>query len=633
MQWLPDEQIKSHEGRDDGDEDEEEHYYSEKEPDTPTPEPQIRVISLSVGHGEITGTMLSGEQLFSIADKEHTSLPLGTLLQEIADALQVEYRSLRVYKSEHVMCSEDVAGDVNLLVVKQEIEFDPNPVLLCKKNSIRWSARLGEGMPSSMYMKQMWETFDESQPIQALVEERNFVTQSEGKCWVVYKKKQVTVHSFDSDMLEPIGFFPPAPPWCLPLGARQWGGSKSDVWSASLQLDGVQSLLDEHAVLTDDRPIPRYQMVVDPNMFVREGQNESVWVPCEFDVSDIGSARLIGKDRSHMHPQLAEEVATPVLTAALPLLAKLRRPRLLLDDRRLQVVFKAQRIIVPRKVTDHSDSEYVGLWHVDGHQERVAAVVLYYYKVDPNLQGGDMEFCGREPMDVLGSGDCSNNNHMLNAATLRKALRENDDTIVTNCRVPISEGTLLVFSNYQMIHRVLRMVNTSSEAEASRDFVALFIIDPATKPLVPSRIHLAPSYLLSRTLRPRLNMTSSAIQNILEFAGELPSQDYAKQRRNAMLRQQLQPQGEFVGIGSVHATGNGCFTMIGWLDKMLGSEENTDDFFETCNPKGWDRFKALNLPPTQLNRGMSEVLSVSSSDLKGRGSWKSYARLECGDML
>ena len=33
----------------------------------------------------------------------------------------------------------------------------------------------------------------------------------------------------------------------------------------------------------------------------------------------------------------------------------------------------------------------------------------YYYHVDPALEGGDMEFCGREPMDVLGSGDCSNN--------------------------------------------------------------------------------------------------------------------------------------------------------------------------------------------------------------------------------
>ena len=76
---------------------------------------------------------------------------------------------------------------------------------------------------------------------------------------------------------------------------------------------------------------------------------------------------------------------------------------------RWKVVFKAQRILVPGSKADGADSEYVGLWHVDGHRERVAAVVLYYYHVHPQLRGGDMEFCGREPMDILGIGDCSNN--------------------------------------------------------------------------------------------------------------------------------------------------------------------------------------------------------------------------------
>ena len=38
-------------------------------------------------------------------------------------------------------------------------------------------------------------------------------------------------------------------------------------------------------------------------------------------------------------------------------------------------MFKAQRIIVPA-AGDGSDSEYVGLWHVDGYREHIAAVVL-----------------------------------------------------------------------------------------------------------------------------------------------------------------------------------------------------------------------------------------------------------------
>ena len=108
----------------------------------------------------------------------------------------------------------------------------------------------------------------------------------------------------------------------------------------------MRQLLDEHAALTLDRPIPRYQMIVDPNQFVQQTRDGPVWVPCEFDISADGTPSLVGGMRSHAHPHLAQHVACPVLAAALPLLAKLRRPQLLLDDRRLQVVFKAQRIIV-----------------------------------------------------------------------------------------------------------------------------------------------------------------------------------------------------------------------------------------------------------------------------------------------
>ena len=94
---------------------------------------------------------------------------------------------------------------------------------------------------------------------------------------------------------------------------------------------------------------------------------------------------------------------------------------------------KAQRIIVPAAVTAGSDSEYVGLWHIDGQLEHVVAVVLYYYHKDDALQeiasssllchastpwgcldcvrarlcvqGGAMEFADRAPIDVVGGAD------------------------------------------------------------------------------------------------------------------------------------------------------------------------------------------------------------------------------------
>jgi hypothetical protein len=43
-------------------------------------------------------------------------------------------------------------------------------------------------------------------------------------------------------------------------------------------------------------------------------------------------------------------------------------------------------------------------------------------------------------------------------------------------RAPIEEGTCVVFSNHQLVHRILTMLN-ATEGEAHRDFVAMFVID------------------------------------------------------------------------------------------------------------------------------------------------------------
>ena len=83
-------------------------------------------------------------------------------------------------------------------------------------------------------------------------------------------------------------------------------------------------------------------------------------------------------------------------------------------------------------------------------------------------------------------------------------------------RVFSGKGTLLVFSNYQMAHRVLRMVNASAR-EASRDFVALFVLDPAFPPLRPAASVLANSFLMRRALQSR-GLSFSNVTNIQEMA-------------------------------------------------------------------------------------------------------------------
>ena len=380
---------------------------------------------------------------------------------------------------------------------------------------------------------------------------------------------------------------------------QQHGGFESDVWSmdATHLVDTVRPPLDELAAKTHDRPVPKYHNLIDPNLFVRtRPDGTTVWVPSEFDVSSDGATvELVGGDnRAHwMDRQLIDATATPVLRAALPLLAQLTKPCLLLQGQRLQVAVKAQRIELPPKGPNDDDvSDYVGLWHVDGDHEPVAAVVLFYYHMDSDsLAGGAVEFLDRQPLDVLGVGDTMEQNlNNYNRSTLREALRPDDGSpIIPNCAVAVKTGTLLVFSNYQMIHRVLRMINTSTQASASRDFVALFVLDPASRPLVPARIHQAKPAAITRTLAQwsvkvqqngydddgdSRDLPADPIQLILEFAGVIPSAQSRVSTRNKLLRSQLKPRAHLTASGKpVCSIGNGCFSMIGWLDDMLAEDD------------------------------------------------------------
>eukprot|EP00913_Durusdinium_trenchii_P007455 g7008.t1 len=332
---------------------------------------------------------------------------------------------------------------------------------------------------------------------------------------------------------------------------------------------------------------------------------------------------------------LEQEVALPVLQAALPLLAKLRRPQLLLEDRRLQVVFKAQRISLPGRRTDGSDSEYVGLWHVDGYRERVCAVVLYYYHVDDALKGDlayiihpvrvhvDQQLLATEEETWSSVGENQSTSWALaTAATTSRNSRG------TRCATPsaASRGRWptavcpLAKAHCSMAHRVLRMVNESSQ-EASRDFVALFVLDPAYPPLRPARQVLARGYLTTRALQSRLSAST-------EFAGERPSLMDRRLRRNELLKEQLRPSGEFCGGAQVATAGNGCYTMIGWLHHLLSRDDFALEQMEECAPdwKGHKFLKALNLPPKKEHRGMSEMLSLETSEAERRiAEWEEQA--------
>jgi len=133
---------------------------------------------------------------------------------------------------------------------------------------------------------------------------------------------------------------------------KQHGGSNADFWTTENYkiVPIIKPLLEDLASITNDCPLPRYQMIIDPNQFVRVRDGKRVWVPCEFDVAYDGSkASLVGGERAHwMDTAIIDTVATPVFSAALPMLAKLTKPHLLVEGQRLQVVVKAQSITVPK---------------------------------------------------------------------------------------------------------------------------------------------------------------------------------------------------------------------------------------------------------------------------------------------
>ena len=298
--------------------------------------------------------------------------------------------------------------------------FDHGGQLLGAATSWELGCARGPGGRSSQGTCSSHGWVDAPRRVQAVCEDIGDASQ---KCtvgpgyWVVYSRAGVFMTEFEKVRGGTrclMGVLAHTPPWPLPRFAEQvaapsalgGAGGKGpaadglDIWTARLPrlASLLRPLLDAHANLTQDCPIPRYQMIIDPNRFVSPGANPpdtTRWLPCEFDIDGSGQCTLLGGDHAHRYPELARTVATPILNAALPLLARLRRPQLVLQNQKLQVVFKAQSIIVPPGET------YEGVWHIDGLHEKIVAVVLFYYKIDPALTGGALEFAGREISEVV----------------------------------------------------------------------------------------------------------------------------------------------------------------------------------------------------------------------------------------
>lgn len=279
------------------------------------------------------------------------------------------------------------------------------------------------------------------------------------------------------------------------------------------------------------------------------------WVPTEVRVSADASCRLLGP--LFDLPQSAEfapfyEAVERLCARAAPMLAALRRPAFLLPGT-LQMVPKAQRILL------EGGESYEGVWHQDGRHDAVQAVVLYYYRVDEALRGGAVELADK------GAHDCG--------------FGQPGDVLDTQlgrdgCTVDVDEGLLLVFSNMQLVHRVLTLTNTGTGC-GSRDFLAFFVLDPR-EPVLPS------SYVFQSAMPSQIaaaghildlacerhcsgqRLPADIIERIFRFASAVCQ---PPAREAAALRQRLhddQMQAKRLGNWVIYACGNGDCHEVCW---------------------------------------------------------------------
>ena len=207
------------------------------------------------------------------------------------------------------------------------------------------------------------------------------------------------------------------------------------------------------------------------------------------------------------------------------------------------------------------------------------AVVLYYYRVSDGIVGGNLEFCSKATEVFEAEGGS------YDADLVRQWLQNG----IRRCQVPIREGTLLVFSNYAAVHRVLRMV--AQHGAGSRDFVAFFVVDQR-KPL-PSP--------------------------------PLADREVRLQQRQELMAEQLKPTGRFgLDHADVYGTGNAGLADIGWVrnpNVNMPPKNFGDEFHKTVG-----LLEDMNLVPPPLRRGMSYALTLPERALyyNPRSAWEEH---------
>lgn len=171
--------------------------------------------------------------------------------------------------------------------------------------------------------------------------------------------------------------------------------------------------------------------LIDPDYFAILSHHKPKtykWIPSWIEVNEGGKVVRISHIEHcdvYRFPGCYKSVAI-LFEKFLPLFKQVISIR---DDlNKFQVIVKSQLFRMP------PGSSYDGMWHVEGVAEHIYAVGLYYYSYSSLLSGGEIAFRPR---------------------TLSYIVDIADDT-----KVPITEGTAVVFTNVGFAHKLCKVINT-----------------------------------------------------------------------------------------------------------------------------------------------------------------------------
>eukprot|EP00484_Ammonia_sp_Unknown_P003458 CAMPEP_0197077110 /NCGR_PEP_ID=MMETSP1384-20130603/212451_1 /TAXON_ID=29189 /ORGANISM="Ammonia sp." /LENGTH=552 /DNA_ID=CAMNT_0042515969 /DNA_START=194 /DNA_END=1853 /DNA_ORIENTATION=- len=141
----------------------------------------------------------------------------------------------------------------------------------------------------------------------------------------------------------------------------------------------------------------------------------------------------------------------------------------------LQVVVKAQDY----QLSDCSkEDSYLGNMHREGLYEDIAAVGLYYYHIDKDIKGGELELSS-----VIQAEDTHERDGVTVLRETSVAVKEGSSvvfkrrsgvTVLRETSVAVNEGSSVVFNNKLCYHRVSKLYGNGS-----RKIIAFFLLSPS----------------------------------------------------------------------------------------------------------------------------------------------------------